>query len=380
MGLGAHPKIRQSGHFELFYWSHILYILFLVILILHCPQAWCWLIGPLFLFGMGKINMVKRWLDGSGKTYVLRGTLLPSQVTQLSIQRPAQLHFRAGDWIFINVPAISTFEWHPFTISSAPEQKEFLTLHIRSVGGWTKRLHTYFKEETKLIESERRALATIISCAWKISGHDESNPYLENGRPTVLFAGGPDEEKKNMLFLPRRRPPTSHASLRPPLKVFIDGPYGAPSSAVFRDVDHAILVATGIGVTPFASILQSIMYRYWQARRKCPNCEHSWSEGLHLTSDFSLRKVDFIWINKEQQSFEWFLQLLAQLEMEQAEFFKNHQGIKQNFLDIHLHITSFSATKNPQAVALKLALDLMHKRVTFIFFSTSNTIHSCLLF
>ena len=46
---------------------------------------------------------------------------------------------------------------------------------------------------------------------------------------------------------------------RPPLEVYIDGPYGAPSSAVFNDLDHVVLVATGIGVTPFASILQSIM-------------------------------------------------------------------------------------------------------------------------
>lgn len=193
------------------------------------------------------------------------------------------------------------------------------------------------------------------------------NTYLENRPATVMFAG---EEESG----PPRRPKTSHSSMRPPLKVFIDGPYGAPSSAVFRDVDHAILVATGIGVTPFASILQSIMYRYWEARRQCPNCAHTWSEDLHLTSDFSLRKVDFFWINKEQSSFEWFLQLLAQLEMEQAEF--NHNAMtKKNFLDIHLHITSFSPTKNPQAVALKLALDLMHKKVSHYLRIPHNSFH-----
>lgn len=48
-----------------------------------------------------------------------------------------------------------------------------------------------------------------------------------------------------------------------PLEIFIDGPYGAPSSHIFR-AQHAILIGTGIGVTPFASILQSIMHRYWK--------------------------------------------------------------------------------------------------------------------
>ena len=30
-------------------------------------------------------------------------------------------------------------------------------------------------------------------------------------------------------------------------------------------------------------------------------------------------KVDFFWINREQRSFEWFVSLLSQLEIEQAE-------------------------------------------------------------
>jgi NADPH oxidase 5 len=47
------------------------------------------------------------------------------------------------------------------------------------------------------------------------------------------------------------------------LQIFIDGPYGAPSSHIFR-AQHAVLVGTGIGVTPFASILQSIMHRYYK--------------------------------------------------------------------------------------------------------------------
>ena len=29
---------------------------------------------------------------------------------------------------------------------------------------------------------------------------------------------------------------------------------------------------------------------------------------------FNLKKVDFIWINQDQKSFEWFINLLSQLE------------------------------------------------------------------
>ncbi len=69
----------------------------------------------------------------------------------------------------------------------------------------------------------------------------------------------------------------------------MDGPFGAPTSQIFR-AQHAVLIGTGIGVTPFASILQSIMHRYWQARNVCPKCQYSWTENL-TTSVLNLKKV-----------------------------------------------------------------------------------------
>ena len=59
-------------------------------------------------------------------------------------------------------------------------------------------------------------------------------------------------------------------------QIRIDGPYGAPASNIFR-ASHAVLVSTGIGVTPFSSILQSIMFRYRQSKSKCPKCQHTWT-------------------------------------------------------------------------------------------------------
>lgn len=72
-------------------------------------------------------------------------------------------------------------------------------------------------------------------------------------------------------------------------QIYLDGPYGAPSSHIFR-AQHAVLIATGIGVTPFASILQSIMHRYWKARHTCPKCKFSWASDTPA-SVMKLRKV-----------------------------------------------------------------------------------------
>ena len=45
------------------------------------------------------------------------------------------------------LPRLSSSEWHPFTISSAPEVRDHFTLHIRGVGHWTNKLHKLFEEE-----------------------------------------------------------------------------------------------------------------------------------------------------------------------------------------------------------------------------------------
>ena len=49
----------------------------------------------------------------------------------LVISRPKGLRFNAGDYMFVNIPTIAQYEWHPFTISSSSEQKNTFWLHIR---------------------------------------------------------------------------------------------------------------------------------------------------------------------------------------------------------------------------------------------------------
>lgn len=68
-------------------------------------------------------------------------------------------------------------------------------------------------------------------------------------------------------------------------------------------------------------------------------------------------QVDFFWINREQRSFEWFVSLLSQLEIEQAE-----SGAR--FLEMHMYITSALQRSDMKAVGLQLALDLLHEKVS----------------
>lgn len=144
-------------------------------------------------------------------------------------------------------------------------------------------------------------------------------------------------------------------SVDKPMVIHIDGPYGSPTTTLFQ-TEHTVLIGAGIGVTPFASILQSIMYRYRESRQTCPHCKEEFSAPIP-SNVMKLKKVDFVWVNKDQKSFKWMINLLSELELEQAKIKST-----ERFLDIHIYITSAIDESDMKAVGLKLALDLMHEK------------------
>lgn len=56
------------------------------------------------------------------------------------------------------------------------------------------------------------------------------------------------------------RQPCNHVLALPP-RIAVDGPFGTASEDVFS-YEVVMLVGAGIGVTPFASILKSVWYKY----------------------------------------------------------------------------------------------------------------------
>jgi len=255
-------SVRQSGKFELFHFTHLLYVPWLVIAFLHGPHYWMWAGVPVLGFALELL-----WRRRAAKpTSVCEAEVLRSGVTRLLIRRPKGFVHRAGDYLFLKVPAIAPHEWHPFTISSAPE-RQHLTVHVRSLGNFTLALQ-------KLVESE---------------------PICRNG---------------------------------PPLSVSVDGPYGTASGAIMKS-RHAVLIGAGIGVTPFTSVLESTVLRS-RARTS------------------RLEKLHFFWLNRDAQPFEWFSDLLRQVEA-----LDEHERI-----DINIYTTE--ARANITAMALNLARELSH--------------------
>lgn len=153
MFICSQPFVRRGGSFEIFYWTHLLYIPFWILLIFHGPNFWKWFIGPGLIFVIERLMRFAWMRSGRGKTYISSGLLLPSKVTHLVIKRPIHFYFRPGDYVFVNIPSIAKYEWHPFTLSSAPEQEDYMWLHIRGVGEWTNRLYSYFEKEQERLHN-----------------------------------------------------------------------------------------------------------------------------------------------------------------------------------------------------------------------------------
>ncbi|XP_072292143.1 NADPH oxidase 5 isoform X2 [Eucyclogobius newberryi] len=417
--------VRRSGHFEVFYWSHLSYMWVWTLLVIHCANFWKWFVVPGLVFLLEKIVGMAR--SRMGSLYVTEVNLLPSKVTHLVISRSQFFQFKPGDYVYINIPAIAKYEWHPFTISSAPEQSDTLWLHVRSMGQWTNRLYEYFRQ-SELHDSPKRLSASLkkkrqdsetqeaLFCSTDFlgavatnedeaveltmyrhkrtvsertengvkpvqgpgseTGHDQGprsetrrdqGPGNETGRDQSPEPGsspeGPaggldqlDQTERGEALNPKEAPSKFAENHRfCNIKCYVDGPYGTPTRQIFAS-EHAVLIGAGIGITPFASILQSIMYRYRMRKQNCPNCSYSWCENIK-DGDMKLRKVDFIWINRDQKSFEWFVSLLTKLEMDQAD--EEPEG---RFLEMHMYMTSALSKNDMKAIGLQMALDLLAKK------------------
>jgi len=237
------PCVRRSGRFEVFYFTHLLYIAFLTLLIFHAPEFWKWVIAPLVIFVLEKLYRTLASLLGYGKSYITQATVLASLVTKLTIKRPDGFKYEPGDWVFIRIPQIAKSEWHPFTISSAPENREHVTLHIRGVGQWTNRLFDY-------VEAKKKEEGLIV----RQNTVRNKDKNLKNEDQLI---GHPVEQTNGKMHLDMTfsdaRPIEQKQDPKDMMEVNFDGPFGAPATNIFR-AEHAVLVATGIGVTPFSSI------------------------------------------------------------------------------------------------------------------------------
>uniref|UniRef100_A0A803L9I8 Uncharacterized protein n=1 Tax=Chenopodium quinoa TaxID=63459 RepID=A0A803L9I8_CHEQI len=196
--------IRRVTGYNTFWYSHHLLIVVYVLLIIHSmflflvtsfaeKTTWMYLAIPVLLYCGERIYRSIR--SEIHEVDVLQANMYPGKVLNLKFSKPATFTYSSGMYIFIKCPQVSPFEWHPFSLTSGPNDNH-LSIHVRTLGDWSYQIHNLFHQA--------------------------------------------------MMSKPFDYP-----------KVYIDGPYGAASQDHIK-YEVVVLIGLGIGATPFISVLKDI--------------------------------------------------------------------------------------------------------------------------
>ncbi|KAL1334236.1 hypothetical protein HN51_063128 [Arachis hypogaea] len=197
-------SLRRVTGYNTFWYSHHLFVIVYALLIVHSmflfltnkwteKTTWMYIAFPVLLYTGERIFRAVR--SGSYEVDIFKVSLCPGKVLYLKMQKPEGFKYQSGMYIFLQCPQISSLEWHPFSLTSGP-QDDYLSVHIRTLGDWSYQIYDLFQEAV-LTRSE--------VCP----------------------------------------------------KVYIDGPYGSASQDHVK-YDIVMLIGLGIGATPFISILKDV--------------------------------------------------------------------------------------------------------------------------
>ncbi|KAK5812230.1 hypothetical protein PVK06_027651 [Gossypium arboreum] len=287
------PFDRITG-FNAFWYSHHLFIVVYILLVIHGvflylvhiwyrKTTWMYLAVPILLYA------------GERTLRFFRSGFYTVRLSKVSITLSTMIPYREkvpGQYMFVQCPAVSPFEWHPFSITSAPGD-DYLSVHIRQLGDWTQELKRLFSEV----------------CEPPVSG-----------KSGLLRAD--DITKKGLP------------------KLLIDGPYGAPAQDYWK-YDVLLLVGLGIAATPFISILKDLLHNIVKMEEQADLVSDS-SRTSELSSGsndsgnpnrvppkrkktLQTTNAYFYWVTREQGSFDWFKGVMNEVaELDQRGVIEMH--------------------------------------------------------
>lgn len=155
--------------FEAFYYVHVIGVILLIPFgLMHYSKIYQYVCLVWF------VDILLRYVVTMRKISTV-ATLLPGDVVRIKFDNCFK--YSCGQYCFLMIKEISPFDFHPMSLSSSPEDGT-TTFHIRELGGWSRNLAKFIREE------HQRQL--------------DRNPNLNANDPSISI----------------------------PLDVFVEGPYG----------------------------------------------------------------------------------------------------------------------------------------------------------
>ncbi|KAF6146707.1 hypothetical protein GIB67_008993 [Kingdonia uniflora] len=321
------PFNRLTG-FNAFWYSHHLLVLVYILLLVHGffvflvhkwyqKTTWMYISVPLLLYICERSLRACRSTHYSVK--ILKVSVLPGSVFSLVMSKPNGFKYRSGQYIFLQCPAISPFEWHPFSITSASGNDD-LSVHIRTVGDWTKELKRVFTETRGDSPTE------VVRDKY----HEPERTHKYNNLPRLL----------------------------------VDGPYGAPAQD-YKNYDVLLLVGLGIGATPFISILRDLLNNIKNMEDQTESSTDISRSEDSLNSFTSssatpcgkkkLRRTTnahFYWVTREPGSFEWFKGVMDEIAV------MDQKGV----IEMHNYLTSVYEEGDARSALITMVQALNHAK------------------
>jgi NADPH oxidase len=103
--------------------------------------SWMWLCVPIALYILERLLRFMRSLQTVEIVDIIRHE---SNVLEIRFRKKLMSKPQPGQYIYLKCFSISKLEWHPFTVTSAAEEN-FVSVHIRTVGNWTRELAKQFR-------------------------------------------------------------------------------------------------------------------------------------------------------------------------------------------------------------------------------------------
>ncbi|XP_030525870.1 putative respiratory burst oxidase homolog protein H [Rhodamnia argentea] len=318
-------ELHHLAGFNAFWYAHHLLALAYVFFILHgyflvisrpwyTRTSWMYVMIPILLYSseraLTSASELKHQVD------VIKAIVYSGNVLALYMSKPPGFKYKSGMYLFVKCPDISNFEWHPFSITSAPGDA-FLSVHMRALGDWTTELRNRFAKvcepSTKPGKGGLKKMATRAS--------------------------------HNLEELQQKFP-----------KIFIKGPFGAPAQD-YKKYDILLLIGLGIGATPFISIIKDILNYV-----KLNKLQVDSDDGQSSEARKGPKRVYFYWVTREQGSFEWFKGVMDDIA----------ESDDHNMIEMHNYLTSVYAEGDARSALISMVQKLQHAKNGVDIFSESR--------
>ncbi|KAL4610343.1 hypothetical protein ACB092_08G044300 [Castanea dentata] len=309
--------LNNLAGFNSFWYAHHLLVLAYILFVIHGyflfltkdwqnKTTWMYLVVPVLLYASERASTLIN--ERNHQVDIIKAIIYTGNVLALYMSKPLGFKYKSGMYLFVKCPDISNFEWHPFSITSAPGD-DYLSVHVRTLGDWTTELKNRFAQ--------------------------------------VCEAQSTQTRRGSLVRMETKAHPNYDISQSEYPRILIKGPYGAPAQD-YKKYDILLLIGLGIGATPFISILKDLLNHIKPTDLE----DDSRQNNLSWSNKKGPERAYFYWVTREQGSFDWFKGVMDDI----AEYDHN------NVIEMHNYLTSVYEEGDARSALIAMVQQLQHAK------------------